>query len=179
MADATADKKIATAMKTMDEGDFKKAYSQFKKLTEEYPKDAECWYARAECGNYASGMFGAKIKTDEIIDAYEKACELDPENVDYYQSYGLFCISVNKFDIAEKLYNEAAEMDESRSPALYSEFAIEYYNVIMANYGDIPDDSPPEATAAIEKALIPYKKKALSYMLKALEMSPEEAKSLL
>ncbi|MDN5357937.1 MAG: hypothetical protein PWR17_1106 [Candidatus Methanomethylophilaceae archaeon] len=177
MADATADKKIAAAMKLMDDGDFKKAYSQFKKLTEEYPEDAECWYARAECGNYASGMFGAKIKPEEIATAYEKACELDPENVDYYQSYGLFCISVNKFDDAEKLYNEAAEMDESRAPSLYSEFAIEYYNIIMANYGEMPED--PKAAEAVNKALIPYKKKALSYMLKALEMSPEEAKSLL
>lgn len=168
--DAASNKKLVTAMKTMDEGDFKKAYSQFKKLTEEFPDDAECWYARAECGNYASGMFGAKISTEEIASAYEKACELDPENVDFYQSYGLFCISVNKFEDAEKLYNEAAEMDESRFPALYSEFAIEYYNTVLAAYGEIMDDP---------KARAPFAKKALSYMLKALDMSPEEAKSLL
>ena len=179
MADNAAHKKIVDAMKLFDEGDFKKAYSQFKKLTDEFQDDAECWYARAESGNYASGMFGAKIKIEEIIEAYEKACELDPDNADYYQAYGSFCISVNKFDQAEMLYNEAAEMDESRAAHLYSEFAIEYYGTIVANYGDVPEDAPPEAVAAVEKALIPYKQKALSYMLKALEIEPAEAKELL
>lgn len=179
MADDNAQKKILSAMSIMDDGDFKKAHTQFKKLTEEFPNNAEVWYGRAESANYATGMFGAKIKTEEIINSYEKACELDPTNVDFFQSYGQFSISVNKFDLAEKLYNEAAELDESRSAELYSEFAREYYGTVMANYGDIPEDSPPEAVAAIEKALIPYKQKALSYMLKALEMTPEEAKSLL
>ena len=45
------DKKLAAGMKAMDEGDFKKAYSAFKKLAEEFPDEAECWYYKAECGN--------------------------------------------------------------------------------------------------------------------------------
>lgn len=56
------------------------------------------------------------------------------------------------------------------SPSLYSEFAIEYYNHILADYGEILDDP---------KNRVKYAKKALSYMLKALDMSEEEAKSLL
>lgn len=170
MAEATPEKKIANAMKAMDEGDFKKAYTAFKKLVTEIPDNADAWYYKAECGNYASGMFGAKVDTQEIMDAYKKAIELDGERVDYYQSYGLFCISVNKYDEAEKAYCEAAEMDESMSASLYSEFAIEYYNNVMATYGEIMEDP---------KARAPYGKKALEYMLKALDMSSEEAKSLL
>ena len=123
MAEATPEKKIANAMKAMDEGDFKKAYTAFKKLAAELPDNADVWYYKAECGNYASGMFGAKVDVQEIMDAYKKAIELDGDRVDYYQSYGLFCISVNKYDEAEKAYCEAAEMDESMSASLYSEFA--------------------------------------------------------
>ena len=90
-------KKLAAGMKAMDEGDFKKAYSSFKKLCDENPNDAECWYYKAECGNMAAGMFGAKVKDEDIIEAYNKAIELDPQ-CDYYESYGLYCISINKYD---------------------------------------------------------------------------------
>jgi tetratricopeptide (TPR) repeat protein len=163
------EKKLAAGMKAMDEGDFKKAYSLFKKLCEENPDNADCWYYKAECGNMASGMFGAKVSNEEIADAYNKAIAIN-ENCDYYESYGLFCISINKYDEAEKAFNEAAEHDESRAASLYSEFAVEYFNNVMATYADIMED--PKARAK-------YAKKALEYMLKALELSPEEAKSLL
>ena len=168
--DAAAQKKFDAAMKPMDMGDFKKAYSAFKKYVEECPDDAEGWYCKAECGNYASGMFGAKVKDEEIIEAYTKAMELDDSNAQYFQSYGLFCISIGKYEEAETAYNEAAQIDESLAPSLYSEFAIEYYNHILGSYGEILDD--PKARAK-------YAKKALEYMLKALDMSEEEAKSLL
>ncbi|MBR4216762.1 MAG: hypothetical protein IKR87_03415, partial [Candidatus Methanomethylophilaceae archaeon] len=59
---------------------------------------------------------------------------------------------------------------ESMSASLFSEFAIEYYNTAMAAYGEIMEDP---------KARAPFGKKALSYMLKALDMTPEEAKELL
>lgn len=162
-------KKLATGMKAMDEGDFKKAYSTFKKLCEENKDSAECWYYKAECGNMASGMFGAKVKDEEIIEAYNKAIELDPQ-CEYYESYGLFCISLNKYEEAERAFCEAAELDGSRAASLYSEFAVEYFNNIMATHGDILED---------KKVRAPYVKKALEYMLKALEIDPEEAKSVL
>ena len=163
-------KKLNAGMKAMDEGDFKKAYTSFKKLCAENPDNAECWYYKAECGNYASGMDGAKIKDEEIIEAYNKAMDLDPENCDYIESYGMFCISVGKYDDAESAFCDAAEFDESRASSLYSEFAVEYFNHIMASYGEIMEDP---------KARAPYAKKALEYMLKALEISAEEAKELL
>ncbi|MBE6523443.1 MAG: hypothetical protein E7Z65_01020 [Thermoplasmata archaeon] len=164
------EKQILAATKAMNDGDFKKAYSAFKKLVVEYPDNAECWFCKAECGNYASGMFGAKADNEEIMEAYRKAMELDPERPDYYQAYGAFCISIQKYDEAEKAYCEAAEIDESLSSSLYSEFAIEYFNNVMAQYGEIMEDP---------KARAPYAKKALQYMLKALDIDAEEAKSLL
>ncbi len=168
--DAAAQKKYDAAMKKMDSGDFKAALTAFKKYTDEYPNDAEGWYLRAECANYAGGMFGARIKDEDIIAAYTKAIELDDTRVDFYQAYGLFCISIGKYEEAEKAYNEAAEIDESMSASLYSEFAIEYYNHVLAEYGEILDEP---------KNRVKYAKKALSYMLKALEMDENEAKDLL
>ena len=168
MADDLA-KKLAAGMKAMDEGDFKKAYSTFKKLCVENPESADCWYCKAECGNLASGMFGARVSDEEIMEAYKKAIELDPK-CEYCESYGLFCISINKYDEAEYQFKSAVELDESRAANLYSEFAVEYFNNVMASYGEIMEDP---------KARAPYAKKALEYMLMALEISPEEAKSLL
>jgi tetratricopeptide (TPR) repeat protein len=115
-------------------------------------------------------MFGAKVKDEEIIEAYTKAKELDDSNAQYFQSYGLFCISIGKYEEAETAYNEAAQIDESLAPSLYSEFAIEYYNHVLAEYGEILDEP---------KNRVKYAKKALSYMLKALEMDESEAKDLL
>lgn len=167
---ADLEKKLMSGMKAMDEGDFKKAYSSFKKLATEFPDSPEVWYYKAETGNMSSGMFGQKISDDEIIDAYKKAIELDPENSDYFASYGAFCISIGKFEEAEKAYSEAAEMDESNASRFLSEFAVDYYNAALARYGEIMDDP---------KARAPIAKKAVEYMLKALEITPEEAKSLL
>ena len=169
MADDIA-KKLAAGMKAMEEGDFKKAYSAYKKICAENPNDAECWYYKAECGNYASGMGEAKVKDEEIIEAYEKAIELDAK-CEYYESYGLFLISINKFDDAEKIFCEAAEADESRSASLYSEFAVEYFNQVTALYDEIIERQPE----AKEK----FEKKALEYLLKAIDVTPEEAKKLL
>lgn len=171
MRDPAVQKKFDAAMKAMDAGDFKKAYSAFKKFSAEFPDDAEGWFYTAECGNYASGMFGVKVKPEEIMEDYRKAIELGG-NADYYQAYGQFCISVGKYDEAEKSYNEAAEIDSSMAPTYYSEFAIEYYNNMMAVYADMAED--PKAAAALAP-----KKKALEYLLKAIDMTPEEAKSLL
>ena len=54
----------------------------FKKLTAEFPDNAEVWYCKAESGNFASGMAGAKISVDEIAEAYNKAIELKASNAD-------------------------------------------------------------------------------------------------
>ncbi|MFA7342206.1 MAG: hypothetical protein WCY65_03450 [Candidatus Methanomethylophilaceae archaeon] len=167
---ADAEKSMRDGQKEMEKGDFKKAYSKFKKATEEDPSSAEAWFHRAEAGNLASGMFGAKIGDEDIMEAYKKAIELDAENTDYYSSYGSFCISIGKFEEAEGAYSEAAEMDESNASRYLAEFAVDYYNAVLARYGEIMDD--PAARA-------PYAKKALLFMLKALEMEPEEAKKLL
>lgn len=165
------DKKINAAMKLMDEGKFPEAFSKFKKLCEENPDDAELWYLKAESGNMASGMFGKNVKNEEILEAYNKARDLDSANADYHQSYGQFCISIAKYDEAEEAYKAAAECDESRESTFFSEFAVEYYNNVMAQYGEILEKDP--------RAGDKFTKKALEYLLKALDITPELAKELL
>ncbi len=167
---ADLDKMIKDGHKEMEKGDFKKAYSKFKKAAEEFPESAEVWFLKAETGNMASGMFGAKISDDDIVDAYKMAIQLEPENFVYYSSYGAFCISVGKYDEAEGAYKEAAELDEPNAARYLSEFAVDFYHSVIARYGEIMDDP---------KAREPYAKKALSYMLLALEIDPEEAKKLI
>ena len=167
---ADKEKQLGDAMRSMEEGDFKKAYSKFKKLTEDFPDSAEAWFFRADTGLLASGMFGAKVSDDEITSSFRKAMELDPENSEYYASYGAFCITIGKYDEAEGAYNEAAEVDETESSRFYSEFAISYYANALARYGEIMDDP---------KARAPYAKKALQYMLKTLDLDQAEAKGLL
>lgn len=167
---ADLEKMIKDGHKEMEKGDFKKAYSKFKKAAEEFPESAEAWFLKAETGNMASGMFGAKISDDDIVDAYKMAIQLEPENFVYYSSYGGFCISVGKYDEAEGAYKEAAELDEPNAARYLSEFAVDYYHSVIARYGEIMDDP---------KAREPYAKKALKYMLLALEIEPEEAKRLL
>jgi len=167
--DAAAQKKFDAAMKKMDTGDFKAALTAFKKYTDEFPDDAEGWYFRAECANYAGGIFGARVKDEDVTSAYTKAIELDDSRVEFYQSYGSFCISVGMYEEAEKAYCEAANIDESMSSTLYSEFAIEYFNHVIADH-EILDDPANR---------VKYARKALGYMLKALEMGEDEAANLL
>ena len=167
---ADLEKMIKDGHKEMEKGDFKKAFSKFKKAAEEFPESAEVWFLKAETGNMASGMFGAKISDDDIIDAYKMAIQLEPENFVYYSSYGGFCISVGKYDEAEGAYKEAAELDEPNAARYLSEFSVDFYHSVLARYGEIMDDP---------KAREPYAKKALKYMLLALEIEPEEAKKLL
>lgn len=169
--DPAAQKSFDTSMKSMESGDFKKAHAAFKKFVKEYPKDPDGWFCLAESAYYASGMFGAKIKDEDIAEAYQKAIELDRTRPEFYQSYGQFCLDIGKYDDAESAYNDAADIDESSASQIYSEFAINYYESVMARYGDILDTDP--------SARIPYAKKALSYMIKALGMTADEAKKLL
>ena len=110
-----------------------------------------------------------KIKVENIIELYQKAIELDPENVYFLTTLGSFCSDVGKFNEAEQLYTKATEIDEENASLYYSEFAISYFlkaPIIMEKF---LDDNTRKM----------IKKKSLIYMLRALNMDEEEAKELL
>jgi len=141
-----------------------KARKKFNEAIKADPKNARAHFGKAEA---SIGI--PKVTVENILEPYKKAVELEPDNVFYLTSLGSFCTDIGRFNEAEEYYNKATELDEDNSSLYFSEFAIAYFikaPIIMEKFLD--DNT---------RAMI--KKKSLVYMLKALDMSPDEAKELL
>lgn len=144
--------------------EYEKARKIFNGLIKQDPKNALAYFFKAEA---SLGL--PKVKVEEILELYKKAVELDPKNVYYITSLGSFCIDIGRFNDAEEHYNKATEIDEENASLYFSEFAIGYFTkapIIMEKFLD-------DTTRGM------IKKKSLTYLLKALDMSEEEAKTLL
>ena len=81
MAEETADKLMKQAYQLLNQGDYQKAYSKFEKVTKVDAGNAEAWFGKAE-----AAVLVPKVKTEDILAAYKKAAELDPDNAAYYYS---------------------------------------------------------------------------------------------
>jgi tetratricopeptide (TPR) repeat protein len=141
-----------------------KAKKAFDDAIKSDPKNARAYFGKAEA---CLGI--PKIKVEDILELYKKAISLEPDNVFYVTSLGSFCNDIGRFNDAEEFYNKATELDEENASVYFSEFAIGYYTkapIIMEKFLD-------------DKTKGMIKKKALVYMLKALDMSEDEAKKLL
>jgi Tfp pilus assembly protein PilF len=158
------DKQLSQALAMMAAEDFKKAYNKFDKIIKEAPESAEAYHGKAE-----AGMLVPKVATEEVVANYQKAIELDPKNPFYLTSFGAFCIDVGKFNDAEQAYSKAAELDPENAPHYYSEFAVDYFRAAPEFYEQYLD----------EKTMEMIKKKALTYLLKAIGLDEAAAKSLL
>ncbi len=144
--------------------EYDKARKVFNNIIKENPKVAIGYFGKAEA---SLGM--PKIKVENIMELYQKAVELDPENVYFLTTLGSFCSDIGRFNEAEQYYTKATEIDEENASMYFSEFAISYFlkaPIIMEKF---LDDNTRKM----------IKKKSLIYMLKALDMTEEEAKSLL
>lgn len=106
---------------------------------------------------------------EEILSYYRKAIELEPENPQFHEALASFCMDLGRFNEAEQAYTRAAELDKDNASFYYSEFAIHYRNKAPVIMEQFLDDKTRDMIA----------QKALSYMLKALNMEREEAKRLL
>jgi Flp pilus assembly protein TadD len=157
-------KLIGQAYQLLSQGEYKKALSKFNKVIKEDPNNAEAYFGKAE-----AGMLVPKATSDEILLAYRKAIELDPENAYYYSSMGAFCIEEGRFNDAEEAYNKAAELDSENSSNYYSEFAVAYYRRAPEVHEQFLD----------EQGLLIIKRKSIQYLLKALDMDIDEAKKIL
>ncbi len=142
--------------------DYKKAHKKFKEaLTNE--EEARAYFGKAEA---ALGI--PEIESEEIIDDYEKAIELE-KNPFYHQAAASFCIEVGKFEKAEEHYREAAELDPENKAHYLSELAVGYrYKapVMMEKF----------VQQAGEDIIL---RKSINYMLEALDIDREKAKKLL
>jgi Tfp pilus assembly protein PilF len=157
-------KLIDQGYQLLSTGEFKKALSKFEKAIKEAPDNPDAYFGKAE-----AGLLVPKVTSEDILAAYKKAIELDPENAYYHSSMGAFCVDEGRFNDAEQAYNKAAELDTDNSSNYYSEFAVAYYQRAPEVHEQFLD----------EDGLRIIKRKALQYMLKSLGMSEEEAKDLL
>ncbi|MFQ6012620.1 MAG: tetratricopeptide repeat protein [Thermoplasmata archaeon] len=162
MPDASAE--IAEGERSLIHLDYEQAFRQFQAAVKKDPKNAYAHFCQAEA---ALGL--NDLEPGDIASLYQRAIDLEPENPQYLNAYGLFCIDVGRFKAAEEAFNQAATVDAENAALYYSDFAVNYYRqapVVMQQYLD----------ATTERMIA---KKALDYLLKALDMTEEEMRSLL
>ncbi len=138
------------------------AYKKFKKAAKNN-EDPRAYFGKAEA---ALGV--PTVDSDEIIEDYKKAIELD-ENPFYHQALAEFCIEVGKFDSAEEHYKKAAELDPENRANYMSDMAVGYRfkaPIMMEKF----------LQQGGEEIIL---RKSLHYMLDALEIDKEKALELL
>ena len=119
---ADVEKDLIKAETLLAQYEYDKARKKFNDVIKAEPKHPMGYFGKAEA---SLGM--PKIKVDDIIELYQKAVELDPENVYFLTTLGSFCSDVGKFNEAEQFYTKATEIDEENASMYFSEFAISYY----------------------------------------------------
>jgi tetratricopeptide (TPR) repeat protein len=158
------DDALREAEMLLSEGDSKKALATYDKVVKAAPGDPRGYFGKAE-----AALGEQKVAVESILEWYKKACELDPKNVFYITSFGNFCLDVGKFQDAEAAYNKATELDEENAPLYLSEFAIGYFMKAPVVYEKFLDD----------KTMDMIRKKSIEYLLKAIDTTPDKAKTLM
>ena len=161
---ADIEKDLIKAETFLAQFEYEKARKKFNDVIKEDPKNAYAYFGKAE-----SMVALPKAKIEDILEAYQKAFELDPENIYYLTTLGSFCSDIGRFNEAEQYYTKATEIDKENTSLYFSEFAISYFlkaPIIMEKF---LDDNTRKM----------IKKKSLIYMLRALDMDEAEAKELL
>jgi tetratricopeptide (TPR) repeat protein len=161
---ADAEKEVKAGERKLAEMDFKAALSKFRKAIRLDPDDSTAHFGKAE-----AGIGVPNVSSEEIIEDYERAIELEPENAFFTARLGSFSLEAGEWELAEQSYNKAAELDPENAYLYYSEFGLEYYYAWMAKYEE-------EATEEERKEALA---KCLSYLVRSLDLTPEEAKQLL
>lgn len=162
MADSTEE--VIEGERCLSDMEYQKAHKHFSKAIQLDNKNARGYFGMAEA---SIGL--PETKVEEVVSLYRKAIELEPNNPQYMEAYASFCMDVGYFNEAEKYFRKASEADPEAAPYYFSEFAIQYYTkapVIMAGR---MDDDAREIVA----------RKSLDYLLKALNITKEEALRLL
>lgn len=170
------EQEINEAHELIARGDFVGAVKRFNKIIKANPNSAEAHFGKAE-----AAIGDSSVSPEEILECYRKAVSLDPKNPMYWSSYAVYLIEQGRFDEAEAAYNKAAESDPDNASLYYSEFAVEYAMRAPSSMrafleGKDLDDKMKEVLQRKEESI---KKKALQYLLKAVGITPEEAKRLL
>jgi len=144
----------------LNELEFEQALGCFKEAIRMAPDNPQAYFGRAE-----ASLGIQNISAEDIAADYEKAIELNDREPLYYVRYGGFCIDEMMFKKAEECYIKAAEIDDANSRHYFSEFANEY--VFMENV-------KKELKKGKSRTKRVYTK-ALRYLLKGIDLSPEDA----
>ncbi len=153
---------IRDGERLLNDFDHEGAYKAFKKALKE-EESPQAYFGKAEA---ALGI--PTVDSDEIVQDYEKAIEMD-ENPFYHQALAEFCIEVGKFEKAEEHYNKAAELDPENKPSYLADMAVGYRfkaPIMMEKF----------LAQGGEEIIL---RKSLYYMLKALEIDRDKASELL
>jgi tetratricopeptide (TPR) repeat protein len=158
------DEEITKGERYLNKLDYEKAYKHFSKATKIDEGNALAYFGKAES---AIGL--PNVKKKNIGTWYQKAIELDPSNPQYLEAYALYCMNDGHFNEAEKLFKNAADADPENAPFYYTEFAIQYRTTAPVLMGQYIDDQTKDMIVS----------KALKYLLKAIELEPQDAVRLL
>jgi len=158
------DDEIQAGERALSALDYAEAYKHFDKAAKADLKNPVAWFGKAEA---ALGL--PKIEPDEILSFYKKAVELEPEHPQFLEALASFSMDMGRFNEAEQYYNKAAECDADNASYYWSEFAVNYRAKAPVAMEQFLDDKTRDMIA----------QKALSYALKAIALSKDEAKRLL
>ncbi len=160
------DKLLEEAERHLNRFEYEEAHERFSELLEEDLD--ENMKAQAHFGKAEAALGINEIESEEILEDYEKAIEID-DNPFFRQATAGFCIDIGKFEQAEKHYRKAAELDPENEHHYLSDLAIGYrYKapVMMEEYVE----------QVGEDIIL---RKSLNYMLEALDIDREKAVELL
>jgi len=146
----------------LNQFEYEKAYDKFSEALDK-DETARAYFGRAEA---ALGI--NEVESEDILEDYEKAIELD-DNPFYRQAVAGFCIDIGKFEKAEKHYRKAAEMDPDNKAHYLSEFAVGYRFKAPIMMEKLVQQAGDDIIL----------RKSLNYMLEALDIDKEKAKELL
>ena len=161
---ASAEDEIAAGEAAIGKLDYEAAFKHFDKATKLDSKNPIAFFGKAEA---ALGL--PTEEADNILGWYRRAIELEPENPQFHEAIASLCMDLGRFNEAEQAYTKAAELDQENGSFYYSEFAIHYRNKAPIVMEQFMDDKTRDMIA----------QKSLTYALKALNLSREEAKRLL
>ncbi len=161
---AGAEDEIAAGERALSALDYETAYRHFDRAANADPKNPVAWFWKAEA---ALGM--PSVEADQILGFYKKAVELEPGHPQFLEALASFSMDVGRFNEAEQYYNRAAEADPDNAAYYWSEFAVNYKAKAPVAMKQFLDDKTRDMIA----------QKALSYALKAVGLSKDEAKRLL
>jgi Tfp pilus assembly protein PilF len=161
---AAADEEIQAGEQALSALDYPAAYKHFDKAAKADPKNPVAWFGKAESALGLPGMEAA-----DVLSCYKKAVEIEPDHPQFLEAIAAFTMDMGRFNEAEQYYNKCAEVDADNAAYYWSEFAVNYKAKAPAAMEQFLDDKTRDMIA----------QKALSYALKALALSKDEAKRLL